>query len=65
LLADDLDEGGRAEVELVEEEVVGWAASSPSGRSAVAGKSFTLAVMHALRAALGRCRDDVPVIGGG
>jgi hypothetical protein len=37
----------------------------PSGRSAVAGKSFTLAVMHALRAALGRCRDDVPVIGGG
>jgi hypothetical protein len=43
LLVDDLQDGGRAEVELVEEKLSGWNASSPSGLSAAAGKSARLA----------------------
>ena len=43
LIADNLQDGGRAEVELVEEKLSGWNASSPSGLSAAAGKSARLA----------------------
>jgi hypothetical protein len=45
LLADDLQDGGRAEVELVEEEVVGVDCLQPERCQRGDGKSFALAVM--------------------
>jgi hypothetical protein len=45
LLADDLQDGGRAEVELVEEEVVGVDCLQPERCQRGGGKSVALAVM--------------------
>jgi hypothetical protein len=61
LLVDDLDEGGRAEVELVEEEVVGVDYLQAERPECSGGEVLHVGGDDGLRAALGGCRDDVPV----
>jgi hypothetical protein len=55
----------RAEVELVEEEVVGVDCLQSERPECGGGEVLHVGGDDALRAALGGCRDDVPVVGVG